>query len=195
MKLQYTKDFILIAEIRNGNKEAFTIIFNKYYNKILTCLLRENKISSDQAEDFVLEAFYDLHNNIYNGKYKEEGKLYNYIYTMAHRRFLKFNNKKHLICIDINKELLEEKVDDIFANEKEMFVYSKAAEHAVKELTWLCKELIYAQYTIPKTNDVDLFNEYRNQFTCLSNVKNKRNKCIEKLRTKAKSIIEKEITL
>ena len=178
---QNVKDYILIAEIRNGNERAFTELFDRYYLKLVNTLAKNNSFGPrENIEDAVLDAFIETKIKIENKKYEEQSLFFAYVKTIAFRALNKerLKNKEDLSIEDHLKSLEAE----IFENNIEREYYYRKLEEAKKEIDWLCRELIEAQYGIIKTSDQEIYNDYPDQFTRLANVRNKRNKCLDKLK-------------
>lgn len=168
-----SRDIVLVNKIKEGDRRAFDVLFQKYAPSLINQLKNSNQISSDSAEDIILESFLDVYKSIIEGIYKEKGLFSSYVYTIAHRRFLKEYKKKKEFstCEEINN------VPDL---DTDKTMYLIAAEKALESLSELCRDLIYYKnYHNFKDEEILVnFPELKN----LSNVKNRRNKCMTKLR-------------
>ena len=185
--LKNVKDYILIAEIKSGKERAFYELFDRYFDKLVYTLLKYNEVRIDEAQDLVTDAFLDFNRQLINGQYKDENKVFGYIYRIVHRKYIGSlkNNKEQTTEDDLLVQLEEE----IFTNDIEQEEYYRIAEQAKAKLSFLCQELIEAQYGAIKISDEEIYNEYIEEFTNLANVRNKRNKCMEKLRKNARELI------
>ena len=179
-------DYILVAQVKMGNEQAFTILYEKYFEKLLNSM--KSKFSSLQyevIEDAVLESFVVLYENIMSGKYKHDDILFSYIYRIAFYKLTK------PLSIG-NDDDLEYLISEVFEeNEKEL--YFDTIEEILKDLSVgniLCKILFDAQFTQlfdvedrkQKISDEELFANFPDAFTNVDNIRNKRNKCMEKLK-------------
>ena len=178
----------LVERISNGDQRAFTVIFDKYNEKLIKTLMSKNIMNREQAEDFVTEAFIDLYEKILNGKYAENGTMFNFLYTIAHRLFLK-ENKRNIEDVTEN-ERLKTLVKEIFDDDNQREEYFRLVEEILKDLSigknekeLSCADILYAQYGIEKTSDENYYDEYPEKFTNILDVRRKRYKCLEKLKT------------
>jgi len=188
----------LIEKIKNGDQRAFTVIFDRYSSKLRSSLLSKNSaIRNDEAEDYVADAFIQFYDNVNNGKYRHKGTLFNYLYTIAHRLYLKHIGRyKEDVTED---DRLNRIYEQIFVDAEERDQYISIVNEILKELTigknekeLKCSDLLYAQYGIPKIKDEDFYSEHPEKFTNELDVRRKRNKCMERLR---KLVKENIITL
>lgn len=95
----------LKSRIVKGDKEAFSLIFKKYYGKVckfILSMVRQKSIAEDLAQDIFVK-FWDR-----RVKLSAITSIDNYLFIMARNRtldyFRKASRKKE--CIDISEELL-----------------------------------------------------------------------------------------
>ena len=171
-----SSDIVLVNQMKNGDRRAFETLFQKYAPSLINQLKSSNQIGSDSAEDIILESFLDVYKSITEGTYNEKGLFSAYVYTIAHRRFLKEFKQK-------NEDATDEEINNVPDIDSDKMMYQAAAEEALKSLSELCRDLIYYKNYHNFRDDEILVNfpELKN----LSNVKNRRNKCMSKLREQA----------
>lgn len=195
-KLTEVKDLILITEIKKNSRSAFNVLYDKYIHRLVNALLKNNSfIKRDEAEDYAIEAFMDFYENIRAGKYNEKGSTFNYLYTIAHRKYLRVIEKQKEFLDDDRITMLENKV---YENDTEKEIFVGIAEEVINKMTIgrddkkiNCAELIYAQYGAIKVNDEYFFNEFPGKFTNVDDVRKKRNKCMQKIREEALKLLGK----
>ena len=76
-------DFFLVRRAKKGDPQAVDILVRKYYDTILNyCIyhLKDRHTAEDLAQETFLTFFKTLPN------YKHEGKLLNYLYTLARNK-------------------------------------------------------------------------------------------------------------
>lgn len=76
-------DFFLVRQAKKGDPQAVDILVRKYYDTILNyCIyhLKDRHTAEDLAQETFLTFFKTLPN------YKHEGKLLNYLYTLARNK-------------------------------------------------------------------------------------------------------------
>jgi len=201
-------DYILVVQVKAGNEHAFTVLYNKYFNKLLYSIIKKySSLQYDLIEDAVLETFMVFNENIISGKYKHNDSLFSYLYQVA---FFKLAKDSKNIKENNNEDFLENLIGQIFENEYEKELYLNLVEEILKNLSIgkkdqniKCKILFDAQLTNlfnindrgTKISDEDLFKMYPDVFKSVSVVKNRRNKCLEKLKKeffKKKEVLENE---
>ena len=78
--MEYKTDSLLVHLARAGDEDACEKLVKKYYSSIYQyCLLHIN--DPYEAEDLTQEVFTRFFSNLY--RYKEYGKVKNYLYTIA----------------------------------------------------------------------------------------------------------------
>ena len=89
--MEYKSDFLLVHWARAGDEEACTKLLKKYYPGIYQyCLL--HIYDSYDAEDLTQEIFSSFFASLY--RYKEYGKVKNYLYTIAGNTVKNYYEKK-----------------------------------------------------------------------------------------------------
>ena len=89
--MEYKSDFLLVHWARAGDEEACTKLVKKYYPAIYQyCLL--HIYDSYDAEDLTQEVFSSFFASLY--RYKEYGKVKNYLYTIAGNTVKNYYKKK-----------------------------------------------------------------------------------------------------
>jgi RNA polymerase sigma-70 factor (ECF subfamily) len=157
------EDILIIDEIVGGNKKAFGIIYDKYYNRVLTKLMYLCNGNVHTAEDLASEVMMKVATVIY--KYNAEGgKFSGWINKVAKNVFLdnkrssknKFNKK--LKSVDETFDMGESSVsliqlkegnlnveEQLIKNEKDSESSMKLSE-ALKELSDIEIKLINLRY-------------------------------------------------
>lgn len=89
--MEYKTDSLLMYRARAGDEEACEKLIKKYYPGIYQyCLL--HICDSYEAEDLTQEVFTRFFSNLY--RYKEYGKVRNYLYTIAGNTVKNYYKKK-----------------------------------------------------------------------------------------------------
>lgn len=95
--MEYKSDFLLVHWARAGDEEACTKLVKKYYPGIYQyCLL--HIYDSYDAEDLTQEIFSSFFASLY--RYKEYGKVKNYLYTIAGNTVKNYYKKKKDISME-----------------------------------------------------------------------------------------------
>ena len=81
---------LIIDEVKNGNKEKFGILIEKYQNALFTFILYSVK-DEGSAKDILQETFIKALKEI--NKYKEEGKFKAWLWTIARNKVMDFYRK------------------------------------------------------------------------------------------------------
>lgn len=124
--MEYTNDLLLVHLVRAGDEKACEKLVNKYYSNIYQyCLL--HIYDSYDAEDLTQEVFINFFNSLY--RYKEYGKVKNYLYTIAGNTVRNYYKKKR----DIPLDELPEYVSDNLNNEEKITIRLDV-EQAVRKL-------------------------------------------------------------
>ena len=88
------QDEIIIKEIKNGNKEIFGKLVEKYQDSLFTFIFYSVKDEST-ARDILQETFIKALKEI--DKYKEEGKFKAWLWTIARNKVMDFYRKSSKI--------------------------------------------------------------------------------------------------
>ena len=89
--MEYKTDSLLVHLARAGDEDACEKLVKKYYSSIYQyCLLHIN--DPYEAEDLTQEVFTRFFSNLY--RYKEYGKVKNYLYTIAGNTVKNYYKKK-----------------------------------------------------------------------------------------------------
>ena len=90
--MEYKTDSLLVHLARAGDEDACEKLVKKYYSSIYQyCLLHIN--DPYEAEDLTQEVFTRFFSNLY--RYKEYGKVKNYLYTIAGNTVKNYYKKKN----------------------------------------------------------------------------------------------------
>lgn len=89
---------LLTLSLNGKRKEALSILYNKYFDEIYKyslSLLKKTELSEDLAQEVFVQVF----SNLDNFKPKSESSFKNYIFTIAHNKFINHyrKNSKHLV--------------------------------------------------------------------------------------------------
>lgn len=95
--MEYISDRLLMYKIRAGDEEACARLVEKYYSDIYQyCLL--HMYDSYDAEDLTQEVFTSFFTSV--DRYREYGKVKNYLYTIARNTVINYYKKKKDIPVD-----------------------------------------------------------------------------------------------
>lgn len=124
--MEYKTDSLLVHLARAGDEDACEKLVKKYYPSIYQyCLL--HIYDPYEAEDLTQEVFTRFFSNLY--RYKEYGKVKNYLYTIAGNTVKNYYKKKKDIP---SEELL--KSEDSSKNHVEELGVRLTIEQAVRKL-------------------------------------------------------------
>lgn len=124
--MEYKTDSLLVHLARAGDEDACEKLVKKYYSSIYQyCLL--HIYDPYEAEDLTQEVFTRFFSNLY--RYKEYGKVKNYLYTIAGNTVKNYYKKKKDIP---SEELL--KSEDCSKNHVEELGVRLTIEQAVRKL-------------------------------------------------------------
>ena len=102
--MEYPSDFLLVHRARNGDEEACEKLVKKYYPSIYQyCLLHTSNLYD--AQDLTQEVFTSFFVNLH--RYREYGKVKNYLYTVAGNAVKNYYKKKRDIPVDQIAETLQ----------------------------------------------------------------------------------------
>lgn len=95
--MEYESDFLLVHRARAGDEEACEKLVKKYYPGIYQyCLL--HICDAYDAEDLTQEIFTSFFTSLY--RYREYGKIKNYLYTIASNTVKNYYKKKKDIPLE-----------------------------------------------------------------------------------------------
>ena len=104
-------DFFWVLRMKNGDEEAIEKIIQKYYPVILR-YCKYHISNNDDAEDITQETFERFFYSI--GNYKHQGKIINYLYTIAGnlcKDFYKQKDKVSSTKIDYQENGIEMQIE------------------------------------------------------------------------------------
>src|SRR3989338_963708 len=78
--MTHIPDEELIRQAKNGDKESYKKLFDKYSGKVLSYLHRYMG-DYQKAEDVMVETFLDVYERL--SSYREEGKFLSWVYKIA----------------------------------------------------------------------------------------------------------------
>lgn len=137
-------DYILIREAKRGNTKAVEKIIRKYYVSIFDfCRYHSNDVYT--AEDLTQEVFLTFIKGIH--KYIHNGKLLNYLYTIARNKCI--DEKKRRRNTEISIDCVKNKVDLINEDYCDEIEYLDA-KVAVERLPDDIREIIVLYYFLGK---------------------------------------------
>lgn len=85
---------LIIYDVKNGNKEKFGLLIEKYQDSLFTFILYSVK-DEGNAKDILQETFIKALKEI--NKYKEEGKFKAWLWTIARNKVMDFYRKANKI--------------------------------------------------------------------------------------------------
>lgn len=134
MKEDLLSDEALILQYTLGNKKSLSILFYRHQRKITTYLYF--KVNDRQiAEDIFIESFFKIVKSIDNKKYKETGKFYNLLISIAKNScidyFRKSKNQPRIIDIDTLSSIRNIKENH---TENELIQSNEITLNAIKEI-------------------------------------------------------------
>ncbi len=177
-------DSILIDKIRKGDKHALGKIYDKYKKRYLSVVLSKfsNSLSSDEIVDSYTNVILDFNEKI--KKYEDRGKLLNYLLIIGIRklselyRIQKREREKDIHVKNNYLELLNidnSKIEDLY--KKVSSVLSEIDDDCRKRL----KLYYYQQYSMSEIGELMLA-KTTNTADNPKNVKQKKSRCLQKLR-------------
>ena len=99
MKINNEEDFALIRKYQQGEEQAFTELFRKYYPLVYRIFIIKN-IPQNDAEDLTAEVFIKLIGALKN--YRFEKPFQNYLRRVVSNRYFDFYRKKQFKCYPLD---------------------------------------------------------------------------------------------
>ena len=96
---------LIIYDVKNGNKEKFGLLIEKYQDSLFTFILYSVK-DEGNAKDILQETFIKALKEI--NKYKEEGKFKAWLWTIARNKVMDFYRKANKI-VPLEEETVKQK--------------------------------------------------------------------------------------
>lgn len=124
--MEYRSDFLLVNQARNGEEDACAALVKKYYPSIYQ-YCRLHIYDTYEAEDLTQEVFISFFGSLH--RYREYGKVKNYLYTIAGNLVKNYYKKRK----DIPVERLPEN-QEACKNDIEEMENQREIEEAVKNL-------------------------------------------------------------
>lgn len=187
-----TDDSSLVLSMKKDNSKALTIVYKKYYSDVRYHLINKsggNRFLQNMIDDIVQETFIDLDYNIKAGKYEHQGFLKAYLQRIAWYKFLKLTDAQEKPNTD--SELSDDdNITDLYTLVDDSIDYLFIANEAIKQLSEICMEIILLKY-YNKMTDTEIFENYP-ILKNVANVKRRRNRCMDDLRSKSKKILEQK---
>lgn len=162
MREEFLSDEVLIHQYTLGNKKSLGILFYRHQKKVVTYLYF--KVNDRQiAEDIFIESFFKIIKTIDNKRYKENGKFYNLLISVAKNSsidyFRKIKNQPRMV--DINtfspiKNLKDGYEDKAFIEQQEKVLVQ--IKEIIQELPADEREIVvlkhYADLTFREISDL-----------------------------------------
>lgn len=98
---------LIIYDVKNGNKEKFGLLIEKYQDSLFTFILYSVK-DEGNAKDILQETFIKALKEI--NKYKEEGKFKAWLWTIARNKVMDFYRKANKI-VPLEEETVKQNDD------------------------------------------------------------------------------------
>ena len=126
-------DIQILKDIDKGDKEAWVILYDKYYQKIIKYISRQySKLSIEEIEDIYSEACEDIFIIRQLDNKKEIINLYAYLYQICTNKAFKITNDKERLPIkSLSSFYVVEDKDD---NGNEYFIPEMIEEESSKEI-------------------------------------------------------------
>jgi RNA polymerase sigma-70 factor (ECF subfamily) len=119
---EHTPDYTLVDNLRNGDLEAFDLIFKKYGDRLFGFALTYLK-SREDTEELVQDVFLKIWENRKN--LKKESSLKSYLFTIAYRNMCRLFREKQ-IHEKFTEEILAQ--DNRIINPDEQLEYKSTLE-------------------------------------------------------------------
>jgi RNA polymerase sigma factor (sigma-70 family) len=182
MKLSanYTQESI-IAGIKSGDEAMMEYVYREYYPMVAHFIIKNSGNETD-AQDLYQEGLLIVFRKLKEGT--EVQYLKTYIYSVCRNKWLAQlrYRRMHAEKIVDSLEFFEVWVEE----ESEATPYEMAMQQALEALDETCRKLLLAFYFEKQTMD-DI--AVRFGYNQANTAKSKKNKCMEKIREKAKAIL------
>ena len=130
------QDEIIIKEVKNGNKEQFGLLVEKYQNSLFTFIFYSVK-DEGAAKDILQETFIKALKEI--DKYKEEGKFKAWLWTIARNKVMDFYRKANKI-VPLEEETIKQ--DDETSKKAFSTIEFSHIENIIEDLPPEQKEVV-----------------------------------------------------
>ncbi|MDT0557096.1 sigma-70 family RNA polymerase sigma factor [Ichthyenterobacterium sp. W332] len=184
-----TTESSIINAVKANDNDTLKSLYNHNYFKVETLVLKNNG-TKDQAKDIYQEAFLAVWKNIKQDKFipENESSIHGYLYTIAKHKwmdYLRSNTYKKTIRNTELFDLKDSKLHVHPSTEDHRFEEKlKLAMSAFDQLGEPCKSLLKAFY-FDKKSMKDLAEELNLD---AASVKNKKYRCMQKLRQLAQNL-------
>lgn len=180
--MQKIEDSELLTWLKASNYEdrekAFEYIYQNYYEGIKTYVLQNNG-STEDVRDLFQDAIVVLYNQVLRGAFKEQSTIKTYLYGICRNIwYKKLSKKKGTLEIETIKEtsLDNEVVDQILiGNEREQLI-----RQLINQLSAECIQILKFFY-FDKLSMKEI--QTKLNLASVQVAKNKKMKCLKKLRT------------
>lgn len=140
--MNQTSDNIIFEKIKNGDRQAFRILFQKYYQPLFLFSLKF--VDEEQAKDFVQDCFYELWQN--RKKTEISNSLSAYLFTIIKNKCYKHlqnEQKKQLHRSSFGVKLKEEELQYYINSEKSIleFATKDRIEKVISRMPDKCREV------------------------------------------------------
>ena len=154
--MEYKTDSLLVHLARAGDEDACEKLVKKYYSSIYQyCLLHIN--DPYEAEDLTQEVFTRFFSNLY--RYKEYGKVKNYLYTIAGNTVKNYYKKKKdipseelLKSEDCSKNHVEELGVRLTIEQAVLYFFQELKQREIAELLHIKLSLV--KYRIGRAKEL-----------------------------------------
>ncbi len=181
-KNNYTDEY-LIAGIKSDDEAIMEYVYRQYY-PMVAHLVKNNRGNDTDAEDLYQEGLLVVFQKIRAGE--EIRFLKAYIYSVCRLKWLNLlrYKRRHAEQFIDNYEAIEVSFDD---DEKEAVPYEGALQQALAQLDETCRQLLLAFY-FEKLSMEDIATRF--QYSQANTAKSKKNKCMDRIRQKAQTILQ-----
>jgi RNA polymerase sigma-70 factor (ECF subfamily) len=178
-KALQNRDKAFLIRIKNGDRQAFGVLFNLYRNRLLCHLLRMN-VSTEDAEDIIQDIFTKIWAETkYIDQIKNcESYLFKSVENRAHEMFRQPLRKKMSPLDTVSDNIhisIDETPEKIFMEKERLLIIQKIA----KTLSSQQKRIYELQYGHKKQLK-DIASELNISLSCVQNTINKINKKFRK---------------
>lgn len=171
----------LIAKIKSGDEAVMEYVYREYY-PMVAHFVRNNNGNGSDAEDLYQEGLVIVFRRIRAGEHIQY--LKSYVYSVCRLKWLERlrYNKRHPEKLVENYDFVEVTLDE----EEDAELHHQAIQGALNELNEVCRQLLMAFYFEKKSmHEIADHLGYNEANTA----KSKKNKCMDRMRNKAKTIL------
>lgn len=134
-------EYLLVRKAKRGDPYAVDILVRKHYERVLS-YCRYHSQDAHTAEDLTQETFLAFFGNLQN--YEHNGKLLNYLYTLARNKCNDERRRKRNTEVALDNVIDRVETESSYSFEAE--VEAKTVIEAIEELPEDIKEVVWLYY-------------------------------------------------